>query len=523
MSQRKFQRRLSLTALCAAAAVSASLLAMPVQAAEQARVIISYKAGNAALVQAVVARLGGRVVVDLDEVDAMAVVLPRAAVAALRASRNVESVEEDAVRSIQGGRSAKAVNLTPSGTQTVPYGITMVQADQLTGTPLWRPTVCIVDSGINATHEDLVGNTLSGKNYTTSGTWDSDENSHGTHVAGTIAAVNNQIGVIGVAGDQQLKLRISKVFDAAGSASSSTIAKGMLGCLLGKANVVSMSLGGSRANSLEQKVVDLLTARGLLLIAAAGNAGTSDVSYPAGFTNVMSVAAIDASKVVASFSQFNADVEIAGPGVSVLSTVPQGSQLGGTLTVASTAYTANAIEGSPLTSASGPLADFGIGDTPVAGSMSGKVCLISRGSIAFGIKVQNCETSGGVGAVIYNNDATEPNFTLGDTVTNIPSVGVTQASGALLVGQLGASATVGVGPSDAKYASYSGTSMSTPHVSAVAGLVWSYYPACSATQIRSALNSTAQDLGDPGRDIHFGYGLVQAKAAFDYLATHSCN
>ena len=84
----------------------------------------------------------------------------------------------------------------------------------------------------------------------------------------------------------------------------------------------------------------------------------------------------------------------------------------------------------------------------------------------------------------------------------------------------GQSATVGV--EAANYAYFDGTSMATPHVSAVAALVWSYFPTCTATQIRNALNATAQDLGTAGRDTKFGYGLVQAKAAHTYLS-RSCN
>ncbi len=67
------------------------------------------------------------------------------------------------------------------------------------------------------------------------------------------------------------------------------------------------------------------------------------------------------------------------------------------------------------------------------------------------------------------------------------------------------------------YASWSGTSMATPHVSGVAALVWSFNPAWTNVQIREALDATAEDLGAPGRDTSFGYGLVQASAALAYL------
>ena len=73
----------------------------------------------------------------------------------------------------------------------------------------------------------------------------------------------------------------------------------------------------------------------------------------------------------------------------MLSTVPVGSQIGATTVVGGVSYAVLPMEGSPLASATGPLADFGLGDTPVAGSMTGKVCLISRGNISFADKVLN--------------------------------------------------------------------------------------------------------------------------------------
>ena len=87
--------------------------------------------------------------------------------------------------------------------------------------------------------------------------------------------------------------------------------------------------------------------------------------------------------------------------------------------------------------------------------------------------------------------------------------------------QLGQSATVAVTATN--YAFFDGTSMATPHVSAVAALVWSYFPACTAAQIRSTLGKSAQDLGAAGRDTKFGYGLVQARAAYDRISSLGCN
>jgi len=521
------QSKSSLTAIGAAVALTAALLAAPMvsQAAanDRVRVIVAYKSDASLAVRAIVAKLGGQTLVDLSEADAVAVSLPRSALAALKAAKGIDFVEDDVLRHVDRIKTQRTTRTTAvAGTQVTPYGITQVQADQISGTPLWTPKVCIVDSGIDGSHEDLAGNTLAGKNITTSGTWDTDEGAHGTHVAGTVAALNNSVGVIGVTGNKQLSLYISKVFDASGSASASTVAKGILACGRAKANVISMSLGSASNSILEQRVLDRLAAKGVLLVAAAGNTGLNEDHYPAGLASVMSVAANDAAEQWATFSTFNADVEISAPGVAVLSTVPLGSQTGATTTVGASAYPVNAMDGSPRISATGPLADFGLGDTPAAGSMTGKVCLISRGTISFSDKVLNCQTSGGIGAVIYNNAAGELFGTLGGVATTIPSVGALQSDGALMLGQVGTSTTVAVFGTPDLYAEFNGTSMATPHVSAVAALVWSYYPACTAEQIRSTLKLSAKDIGDVGRDDKTGAGIVQAKAAFDRIATLGC-
>jgi subtilisin family serine protease len=178
------------------------------------------------------------------------------------------------------------------------------------------------------------------------------------------------------------------------------------------------------------------------------------------------------------------------------------------------------MDGSPVASVTAPLADFGLGDVTNA-AVAGKVCLIKRGSIPFSTKVANCQASGGVGAVVYNNASGGFAGTLGGAASAIPSVTASGVEGTSLLAQLGQSATINV--TATHYAYFNGTSMATPHVSAVAALVWSYFPKCSASQIRNTLDKSAQDLGAPGRDPYYGYGLVQAKAAYDRIRTYGCN
>lgn len=503
-----------LAALCLSAAVSSAFAGK-----DEVQLIVGHKANSGGAVRAEVSRGGGRVVEDLSEIDALVVTMPRGAAKALAAHVKVDFVDTPVLRHVLGSRSVRAAG---SQAQVQPYGIAMVQADQLSDAQSGNRRLCIVDSGVDGRHEDLAGVPMTGENFTKSGAWNTDENSHGTHVAGTIAALNNSVGVLGVAPSGRLGLHIAKVFDASGSASDAVIARAMLNCGRNGANVISMSLGGSVGSRVEARAVARLAKQGILLVAAAGNDGDNTVSYPAGFPEVVSVAAVDSNKLVADFSQFNADVEIAAPGVGVLSTVPAFSQTGASLNVGGSAVTVQAMDGSPRVGASGALADFGLGDAATPGSMSGKVCLIQRGSISFAEKVVNCQNSGGVGAVVYNNTTGELAGTLGETVTAIPSVGATQADGAAMLGQLGQSASVAVFGLPDLYAAYNGTSMATPHVSAVAALVWSLHPGCTAPQLRASLNKSAADLGAVGRDDHYGNGLVQAKAAHDRIASLGC-
>ena len=487
-------------------------------AADTTRVIVAFKPGAAAQARAAVAAARGSVKLELPGLDAIAIDVPTVALGGLQRNPNFLYVEED-VKRVPLALTAPSKKPYLSG-QLVPYGISMVQADQLPDTNAANRKLCIIDSGIDRAHEDLAGIPADGLYDRGTGWWYTDENHHGTHVAGTIAAVNNSgVGVVGVNPNKQLKLHIVKVFGADGWAYSSSLAKAAQQCGSAGANVISMSLGGGRPSRTEQRAFDSLEANGVLSVAAAGNDGDSTMSYPAGYASVMMVGALDQNKAWADFSQFNSKVEISAPGVMVLSTVPMGAGAEAALTVGSKVYAPGTMDGSPKTSATAPLADFGIGDV-VNPAVAGKVCLIARGSIDFATKVSNCQSSGGVGAVVYNNAAGGFNGTLGTTVTAIPSVTASDTEGASLKTQLGQSATVAVKATN--YAYYDGTSMATPHVSAVAALVWSYYPSCTGTQIRNSLDKSAQDLGPAGRDDKFGYGLVQAKAAYDRIKTYGC-
>lgn len=484
------------------------------------RVIVMFKPGSVAVGKAALQAAGAQIKHEIYGMDAVAVEVPARALAGLARNPNVEYVEPDEKR------YALALDSPSTGSpytlgQRVPYGISLVQADQLAGANLSSRKLCIIDSGYDRSHEDLSnGPEVTGEYDSGTGWWYTDENHHGTHVAGTIAALNNAKGVVGVSDNASLRLHIVKVFGASGWAYSSSLATAANKCKAAGANIISMSLGGSRMVKTEQRAFDSLYSGGILSFAAAGNDGTTALSYPASYSSVVSVAALDENKNWASFSQYNSQVEIAAPGVGVLSTVPMGAGSSSALSVGSHSYAPGGMDGSPKLTASGALADFGLGGAVQAGSMSGKICLIQRGSYDFATKVSNCQASGGLGAVIYNNAAGGFGGTLGGVATSIPSVTASDAEGLAMKAQIGQAATVAVTASN--YAYYDGTSMATPHASAVAALVWALNPGCTAAQLRNSLNKSAEDLGAPGRDTKFGFGLIRAKAADTRIKTLGC-
>src|SRR3954453_12700376 len=191
--------------------------------------------------------------------------------------------------------------------------------------------VGIVDTGIRATHEDLAGKLANCAQSRLTGLLVSgsiqegscaDDNGHGTHVSGTITAnANNGKGVAGVAFNSPLAM-CKALGGPLGSGSTSDVANCIRWAHDKGARVISMSLGGGASTTLQQAVQYAWAnggATGSVVVAAAGNDGDSTLEYPAAYAEVVSVAATDNRDARASFSNANSDVEIAAPGVNVLS------------------------------------------------------------------------------------------------------------------------------------------------------------------------------------------------------------
>ncbi|AQS36202.1 subtilase family protease/peptidase inhibitor I9 [Shewanella psychrophila] len=210
-------------------------------------------------------------------------------VQALSLRADVDYVEEDVSRHLLN--------------DTLPWGQKVVGATLLSDTQTGNRTICIIDSGYDASHNDLSGNNVSGTNDSGTDDWfdPGHNNAHGTHVAGTIAAIANDQGVVGIMPNQNVNIHIIKVFNEAGWGYSSSLIKAIDTCVNNDANVISMSLGGDEPSITERKAITAQYKRGVLLIAAAGNDGDNSYSYPASYDAVMSVGAVDSNKDHASF------------------------------------------------------------------------------------------------------------------------------------------------------------------------------------------------------------------------------
>ncbi|MDA0171044.1 S8 family serine peptidase [Solirubrobacter taibaiensis] len=304
-----------------------ALLLVPATAGAE-EVIVKYKSGAAAKSKTAAADRAGlsKVLGAVEATGAQVVQVDDAAAAAavLNRSSTVEYAEPNL--------ELKAFGVPNDARFGELYGLNNANDADMDAPEGWdlagypnipATTVGIVDTGIDNAHEDLAGKTVACAsvqlltNRVREGSCN-DDNDHGTHVAGTIAAkANNSVGVAGVSYNSNLA--ICKALNAVGSGTTAGVAN-CITYLAGKGvKIISMSLGGGSSTTL-QTAVRNATSGGSLIIAAAGNDGDATLNYPAAYAEVVSVAATDRNDARASFSNANSDVEIAAAGVDVLST-----------------------------------------------------------------------------------------------------------------------------------------------------------------------------------------------------------
>jgi subtilisin len=220
--------------------------------------------------------------------------------------------------------------------QTVPWGINrigsrLVNAVGNTGKGI---RVGILDTGIDYNHEDLKGNYRGGYNFVGNDNNPIDDNGHGSHVAGTIGAEDNDIGVVGVAPQAYLYSVKVLAFDSTGS--TSNIVSGLEWSVDNNMQVINMSLGSEDNSISVNRAIDNTYNAGILIVAAAGNSGNvigsgDSVDYPARYSSVVSVGATDINDKRASFSSTGPALELSAPGVDILSTLNGNRNKYGTL------------------------------------------------------------------------------------------------------------------------------------------------------------------------------------------------
>lgn len=258
------------------------------------------------------AKFGAVKIKDLTLIDGKAVILPnKAAAAKLAQAKGVKYVDEDKVVTVNGP-------VQPA--QVLPWGVDRIDAELVWPTTTADPVkVAVLDTGISLKHPDLAANIKGGINTINPKKSANDDNGHGSHVAGTIAAANNSIGVVGVG--PSIDLYAVKVLNAAGSGYFSDVIEGLQWAVANGMQVANMSFGASSGTqSLHDAIIAAYSA-GITLVAAAGNSGNSNpVGYPAAYPEVIAVTATNSSDQVASFSSTGPEVDLTAPGVSIFST-----------------------------------------------------------------------------------------------------------------------------------------------------------------------------------------------------------
>lgn len=261
-------------------------------------------------------------VVRLPEISARAVCLPEPRAAAIQAA-GYELVPDPVLRLIDplpGAPSASALDVVAAAEPLEPqqWGAAKIRARDAQGLATGRGvTIAIIDTGIDATHPDVAGSVVYARDYLGGAEpW----HPHGLHVAGIAAAQVNGVGILGVA--PAASIADYRVLDSGGSGSTSVIARAILDAGVGPGVVINMSLGGPYADTVLDDAIRVVTDRGAVVVAAAGNAGSEAPSYPGCSPGVIGVGATTQTDTRASFSNFGACVDIAAPGVDILSAIP---------------------------------------------------------------------------------------------------------------------------------------------------------------------------------------------------------
>jgi subtilisin family serine protease len=507
--------------------VAAVLLLVPASgSAATERYVVALEPGPA-MRRLVVA---GRDVVSFPSLDAFAADLTEAEAQALRRSAGVRYVEAVAERHILGMNSRPAASaLRNLDGQTVPPGLDIARAREV-----WPVTrgesinVAVIDTGIDYRHPDLAPAYAGGYNAITQSNDPMDDHDHGTHVAGVIAAADNDVGIVGLA--PRVRLWGVKAMRETGAGTTDHVVGAIDWVIarkraLGGNWIINLSIGAQTPNSAEAEAVARAIDEGILVVAGSGNDSTAavaaPVSYPAAYPGVVAVGAVDEALGHAPFSNQGPQLAGVGLGVDVLSSVRAGTGLLTAVVTGSGTLGGVALEGSGKGTVTGAIVYCGIGraeDFPAA--VSGQIAVVRRGGgVTFADKAKRAKQAGATAVLVVDYaesqshifslfDGTDP----GDRSYPWPvTIALSNADGEGLISAAGSTITVANRTDD--YGSKTGTSMAAPHAAGVAALVWSVAPHVRAATIAGVLKQAARDLGAPGADHRYGHGLLRAYEA----------
>jgi subtilisin len=278
------------------------------------KVLIGFKEKPGQAQQEMVKGVGGQIKYTYHLIPAIAASVPEKAIEALKKNPNITNVELDSMV------YALETELDNS------WGVERIGAGVVheSGNKGAEVRIAIIDSGVDYGHVDLDANfeTLLGYDFVNDDNDPMDDNGHGTHVAGIVAAEDNGEGVIGVA--PEASLYALKVLDSSGSGSYSDVIAALQWCVDYGIQVTNNSYGSSRDPGYTVKAAfDKSYDAGIIHVAAAGNGGS--VIYPAAYSSVIAVSATDKDDNLASFSSIGSQIELAAPGVDIYSTYKGGS------------------------------------------------------------------------------------------------------------------------------------------------------------------------------------------------------
>ena len=257
---------------------------------------------------------GGKIDKEFKNIKAIRANISADLLTQLKNDPNVETIEQDfAVKSL--GDVAE---------ETIPWGVnevssTIAHQEGITGKGV---KVAVFDTGINE-HSDL--SISGGKSFVTGTDSFRDDNGHGTHIAGIMASLINNKGIIGVS--PSVELYSVKVLDSSGNGRYSSIIEAVEWAIDNKINLINMSFGGSEKSKILEDALQMAYDNNILIFAAAGNGGKGSndtILYPAKYKQVVAVGAIDKNEQRAEFSSVGAEMELVAPGVDIESTLSDG-------------------------------------------------------------------------------------------------------------------------------------------------------------------------------------------------------